>query len=292
LTCSVRVGIEEMKNRKEHLRSYYLARGAVLTTALFLAQGSLQPQEGSIQPGQQVVAWREDPGRTSVEITDENGKIDLNQVPEAVLERLLVALGSDLQSARSVATAIVDWRTPSSLARWNIAVASGNLAQFDSTQQGQIDYRSVEELVSVPGIVPDLLYGRYIRHEDGKIERQLGLIDCVTVDSKSSQININYASYPVLMAIPEMTSQVADYIRAARQTNPFQSPSDLTSQFPASLSAATLSTLTTQSSGRFTLSARGWAEGEVVAQVQALVNVRGASNAPFQILRWKDSYVQ
>jgi general secretion pathway protein K len=293
LASSVRVADEELANRKEHLQAYYMARSAVYTTAALLTMVSPTPKEGFLETGQRNVEGEESLGRVQVEITDESGKIDLNQAPEPVLVRLLVVLGVDLQSATTLATTILDWRSPSSLARWSKAAASGNPMEFDRSQAMGSDFRSVEELLQVPGVTPELFYGHYIRQDDGKIVRQPGLIDCVTVDSRSSQININYAPYPVLLVVTGSDNQLADYIVAARETKPITSVSEFTSEFPTSISGAA-SSLTTQSSGRFTLLASGWARGGIVARIQAVVEVTGtpSSNGPFQILRWKDSYVQ
>jgi general secretion pathway protein K len=295
LASSVRVAQEELANRKEHLQAYYMARSAVYTTAALLTVVSPTPKEGFLRAGQRSVEWKESLGRVKVEITDESGKIDINQAPEDVLERLLVVLGVDLESARTLATTILDWRSPSSLARWSEAAASGNLLEFDRLQATGFDFHSVEELLEVPGITPELFYGHYLRQEDGKIVRRPGLIDCVTVDSRSSQININYAPYPVLLVVAETEPQLADYIVAARETKPFNSVSELANEYPTSSSGgASLSSLTTQGSGRFTLLASGWGRGSIVARIQAVVNVASSSgsNGPFQILRWKDSYVQ
>jgi general secretion pathway protein K len=294
LTSSVRVAEEELANRKEHLQAYYMARGAVYTTAALLTVVSPTPKEGFLEAGQRSLEWEKSLGRVKVEITDENGKIDLNQAPENVLEQLLVVLGVDLQSAPTLARTILDWRSPSSLARWSAGAASGNPMEFNRSQAAGFNFRSVEELLEVPGVTPELFYGHYVRHDDGRVVRQPGLIDCVTIDSQSSQININYAPYPVLQVVLEADPQLVDSIVAARETKPFISVSDLTSEFPTSLSGAALSSLTTQSSGRFTLLASGWARGGVVARIQAVVEVASQSGSygPFQILRWKDSYVQ
>jgi hypothetical protein len=189
---------------------------------------------------------------------------------------------------------ITDWRSPSSLARWSKAEASGSPFQFDRSQANGFGYQAVEELLQVPGVTPKLFYGHYFRHDDGKIVRQPGLIDCVTVDSRSSQVNINYAPYPVLLVVAETDPRLADYIVAARERKPFTSAIELTRDFPASLSAETLSSLTTQGSGRFTLLASGWARGGIVSRIQAVVQVAGpsGSDGTFQIVRWKDFYAQ
>lgn len=294
LTSSVRVGVEELGNRKEHLQAYFLARGGVFTTAALLTAVSPTPKEGLLEPGQGSVEWEERLGRVKVEITDERGKIDLNQAPEQVLERLLVALGANLQSANTLAKTIKDWRSPGSLTRWNKATASGEPVPFDRSQLTGVDYRSVEELLQVPGVSPELFYGHYVRRDDGKIVRQPGLIDCVTVDSRSTQININYAPYPVLLVVAGTEPRVAEYIAAARQKKPFNSLSELTNEFPASLSGEALSSLTTQSGDRFTLLASAWTRGGIVARIQAVVELHGqtGSYGPVQILRWKDFYAQ
>jgi general secretion pathway protein K len=292
LSSAVRVADEELANRKEHLQSYYLARGGIFTTAALLTAVPAAPEKAFVQPGQRTVGWVEGTGRVDIEIMDENGKIDLNWAPEKLLERLLIALGSDLQSARSVATAIEEWRTPSSLTRWGSAAASGNLLQFDPSQSAKIDYRSVEELLNVPGVTPELFYGHYVRRDDGQFLRKSGLIDCVTVDSRSTQININYAPYPVLLALTQEDPRVADYIVASREKKPFNSASEVTSEFPASLSGETLSALTTQSSGRYSLLSSGRVRGSIVARIQAVVNVQGVNNGRFQIVGWKDFYAQ
>ena len=294
LASSVRVAVEELGNRKEHLQAHFLARGGVFTTAALLTSVSPTPKEGFLQPGQQSIEWEESQGRVRVEIADESGKIDLNRAPEKVLARLLVALGTDLKSATPLAMAITDWRSPSSLGRQSQAAASGLPLPFDHSQATGNDFRSVEELLAVPGVTPELFYGHYVRKDDGKFVRQPGLIDCVTVDSRSSQININYSPYPVLLMVTEMEPQVADEIVAARATKPFNSVNELTDKFPISLSAETLSSLTTQTSGRLTLLASAWTRRGIVARIQAVVEVPGpiGSNEPFQILRWKDFYAQ
>jgi len=291
LANSVRGAADELANRKEHLRAYYLARGGVFTSAWLLSQMS-PAADAPIHPGQQSLEWQQDSDKVHVDLTDETGKIDLNQVQEPLLEKLVMALGYELETARPLATAIVDWRNPSSLAHWESAQASGNLLEYDPSNATQSRYAAVEELLEVPGMKPEIYYGRYVRHDDGKIVRLAGLSECVTVDSGSGQININYAPYPVLVATTGMNTQVADDIVAGRAEKPFASPADITSRFPASLSGDALSSLSTQMSGRFTLLATGQTSRGIVARIRVVVSVQNTTTGPFQIRRWKDAHVQ
>jgi general secretion pathway protein K len=291
LANSVRGAADELQNRKEHLQAYYLARGGIFTSAWLLAQAS-PAADAPIHPGQQSIEWQQGSAKVHVDLTDETGKIDLNQVQEPLLEKLLMALGYELETARPLATAIVDWRNPSSLARWESAQTSSNPLEYDPSHVTQTRYAAIEELLQVPGMKPEIYYGRYVRHDDGKIVRLPGLSECVTVDSGTGQININYAPYAVLVATTGMNTEAADYIVAGRTEKPFASAGDITSRFPASTSGDVLSSLSTQLSDRFTLLATGQTSRGIVARIRVVVSLQNTTTRPFQILRWKDAHVQ
>ncbi len=292
LAASVRVAVDELQNRKEQLQAYYLARGGVFRTAALLTSASAAPHQLAFVPGRRKVEWAEDLGRVTVEISDESGKIDLNRAPEKALERLFLALGLDLPSARALVDAVEDWRDPDSFTRLNGAEESYYLALPEPYRPANADFQSVEELLLVRGVTPELFYGRYVVGEDGKVERQLGLVDCITVDSGGPPVNINYAPYPVLLAVPGMEPRVANYIVTAREKNPFASVSDLSHEFPVILGGETLSFLSGGSSGRVTLVASGSTPGGAKARIRALVQVQGVKAAPFRVLRWEDFYVR
>lgn len=291
LSSSVRATSEELRERKENLQAHYLARGAVLSVSWLLSQMS-GAKDSVLHPGQQAVDWSLANGKVHVDLIDEGGKIDLNRVQAPLLEQLLVALGHDLEVARPLAASIVDWRDPSSLARWERAQASGDLLEYDPSHALQSKYGAVEELLNVPGMKPEIFYGRYVRRPDAKVQRLPGLVDCVTVDSGSPRININYAAYPVLVAVTGMSTRTADFIVEGRTEKPFASVDEVTREFPASLTSGMISTLTTQNSGTFTLLATGQLSSGVVARIRAVVKTQGLQNRPFQILRWKDSHVR
>lgn len=290
LCSAVRVGSQELQDRKEQLQAYYLARGAIFRSSWLLSQMS-DHKESMLHPGQQSITWSLSNGNVQAELFDESGKVDLNLVTEPRLEKLLITLGCEPQDARGLATAMVDWRDPSSLARWEHARASGNLLEYTPTSM-QTRYHAVEEILNVPGMRPEVYYGRYIHLSDGRISRVPGLVDCLTVDSGSPRININYAVYPVLLASTDMDAHTAQFILDGRAQKPFTSVSEVTREFPASLTSDALSFLTTQQSGVVTVTAIGQSHSGVTARIRAVVKVQGLTNRPFQILRWKDSHVQ
>ena len=292
LAAATRVTVDELENRKESMQAYYLARGAALRTAVMLSTNPASGTTPAIAPGQQTLEWDEGADRVTVELSDEGGKIDVNRASEQTLERLLTALGIDLQSAPSLVQAIENWRRPSSITGVYGADDSYYLSLPEPYHPPHADFRSVNELLLVRGVTEDLFYGRYVVRDDGQVERHPGLLDCLTVHSSSQAININYAAYPVLMAMPQMDAAVANYIVAGRAKQPFSSVSDVTREFPVSLGAETLSYLTTQNSGWFTLTSRGSSPRNISARVRALVKLQGGQDAPFRIVAWDDDYVR
>jgi general secretion pathway protein K len=156
-------------------------------------------------------------GYYTVSIVGEAGKIDINKAPDVLLKNLLLNTGISEEQADSIVDCIMDWKDPSGLTRLH---GAGN----DYYQALPVPYSvkgayfdTLEELLLVKGVTPDLLYG------DGSHK---GIIDFLTVKSGIAQINLNYAPKEVLMAIPGMTPDVADNIIQFRQTQTITDPAE------------------------------------------------------------------
>lgn len=294
LATAVHTGMEGLASQKEQLQAHYYARGAIYQTlGLLLAP----PPPTATEPGSpsgppRQVEWRGEGWQSSVQIDDEAGKLNPNRAPKEMLVRLFHALGLSQGSAKALADAAEAWRTP---------VAEGGMndtedAYYQNLPQPYLpphaDFQSVGEILLVRGVTPELYYGQYVTRPDGHVERLPGLLDCLTVNSNGPAININSAPYPVLMAVPGMDPEVANSIVQGRKRQPFASLDKLTDEFPASLDPETLSFLTTQDSGRFSLLATATVAGGVSARVRAVVELPPDKNPPFQILKWDDSYVR
>ncbi|MCX7765413.1 MAG: general secretion pathway protein GspK [Candidatus Sumerlaeia bacterium] len=166
-------------------------------------------------------------GTYTVVVTDESGKLNLNTVNLEVLKQLLIVLGVDEDKVEEIAFAIIDWRDT------NDRPASGegekeNVYFSKLIREAQNDkyadddetviyyckndnFNTVEELLDVYGITPELFYG-YDPHK--KLESELersekptereekkpGLRDLVTVYGEG-HLNVNTASKEVLMAV-------------------------------------------------------------------------------------------
>jgi len=290
-----------------------VARGAVYQTISILTTPQADPSRQLFAPGQRRLTWNEGGMQVNVEVNDEGGKLDLNTASPEVLERLFQNLGMSFTPAHQLVAAIEDWRDADSDTRLGGAEDSYYTMLPKPYHAANQDFRSVEELLLVRGVTPALFYGRYQVNAAGNVVRQWGLVDCLTVHSHASAVNINYAPYPVLLAVPGVDAQTASFIVQGREKKPFQSVSDFVHDYPVLLGGETMGYLGTTSSGRYSLIASGTTASGITARVRATVQVSGLDTPaveqrrpdgtmqtlqaarpgpPFLILGWDDSYVR
>ncbi len=172
-------------------------------------------------------AWKEDgtpytrqlgSGHYSVKIVGETGKLDINMVPDVLLKNLMKQLGMQDEDADIVVDSIMDWKDPSGLSRPNGAGADYYESLPNPYKPKGANFEELEELLLVRGITPQLLYGT------GK---RKGLIDFLTVNSKSTAVNVNYAPKEVLLSLPGMGPELADQIITYRESKNISSPQEL-----------------------------------------------------------------
>ncbi len=152
-------------------------------------------------------------GRYSVSIMGESGKLDINKVPDILLKNLLLNIGIKDDEADKIVDSIMDFKDPSGLTRLNGAGDDYYMSLPNPYKTKKADFDTIEELLLVKGVTPAILYG------DGN---QKGIIDFLTVNSKSTLVNLNYASKEVIMALPGMTADLADQIIKTRQDQPIK----------------------------------------------------------------------
>jgi general secretion pathway protein K len=95
-----------------------------------------------------------------VRVTDEGGKLNLNQVDEAALRQALANLGFALEFTETLADAILDWRDADSLVRLHGAESDRYLALPVPYPAKDGPFDTLAELLLVRGVTPALFYGR------------------------------------------------------------------------------------------------------------------------------------
>ena len=276
LAATVRTEATLARASGEAEQAYFFARGALEAVLYRLAYPDPDPRkQQALFPyagGMNHYRLSSRQMRCHLALMDEAGKLDLNAARPETLERLLRIVGASPPRAETLAAAVVAWRTPGPRPG-----ASGS---------GRRPFRFVEELLQVPGMGRELLYGRPRRHRDGRTVFQRGLMDFLTVYTATSRVNVNYAAPEVLAALPGMGWEEARSLVAARARRLLEA-SDLSSRAPAEA----LPFLTTQPSQTFSLVATAWLEGSATRRSLRVVARRDPrARLGHQRLVWYDQY--
>jgi general secretion pathway protein K len=150
-------------------------------------------------------SWREENfggGVYRVRLIDEGGKINLNRINEDMLRRIFTNLGIDEARRNILVDSIMDWRDPDDLHRTNGAENDYYLAQTPAytAKNGPLD--SVEDLLWIRGMTPELFYGFDDAEDATAGDRpRVALKDIFTIDSPIDRVNLRTASAEVIHAV-------------------------------------------------------------------------------------------
>lgn len=200
-----------------------------------------------------------------VQITDESGKIDLNQTDPLALRGLLNSNGLDESAQEALLAAINDWRDQDDLPSPS---GGAEKAQYQSAglHYGPTNkpFENLEELQMVLGMTPELY-----QH----------LESLVTVYAGGQAVNAAKASREILMSLPGATPDLVDTYLTQRADNARSGLPEIAPPWFASSGAATQ-------------------VYEIVAEAMPIEGVSGAISAvirkgqsrqglPFTILKWR-----
>jgi general secretion pathway protein K len=163
---TVRAEAERGITNQDGMRAYFLARGAV--ERMLFTLRTPDPSGMTFEERfrvQRRFYFREVTGDVIVEMVSEKGKVHPRMLSPDLLQRLLILFGEAPETASAIAQQA-----------FNPQISSANptfLASIASIE-------NVEELLLVPGITPEILYGRYRRLPDGSLVNAGGLVDCVS----------------------------------------------------------------------------------------------------------------
>jgi general secretion pathway protein K len=205
------VGAFAMTAKIEHLQGRVLHRGLVaqqaaragIEYAIHRVEASDPPRRWL--PDGRDYPWRFDDAELTIRITDESGKVDLNQADATLLAMLFTVLGSEQADAARVAAAILDWRDPDPLTQ-----PSGGAEDPDYASAGRAHgakdalFESVAEVEQVLGMTPALY---------AKVEPYL------TVLSGRSTPDPTFAAAEVLRAMGQDPEPILAGRRASNPAN-------------------------------------------------------------------------
>jgi len=157
-------------------------------------------------------------GYYTVRITGEYGKVDINTASEVVLKNLFINLGIQSEEVDTIVDSIMDWKDPDNLRRLHGAESDYYTSLPNPYRAKDADFETVEELLMVKGMTPEILYGTNTRK---------GAINFLTVHSHQRNIDINTAPKEVLMALPGMSPDLADSIIEYRKSKEIETPNEI-----------------------------------------------------------------
>jgi general secretion pathway protein K len=239
---SVRVEANAAGNTRMLTSAYYLAQAGINETIYKLvvyrmegnSRNQAQDPDADLEPRDidlGRVVLHTDIGDVTVDIADEDGKINVNRANKDLLLSLLLGLGVEEGRADIISDSILDWVDPDEDYHLNGAESDYYLGLENPYRAKNGPMDNIEELLLVRGVDAKLFYGQTFQDEGGAAQFVPGLNRCVTVYGTSAGININAAPYHVLTAIgfpPDMARRIIE----ERTGKPFKDNQDFSTRVP------------------------------------------------------------
>jgi general secretion pathway protein K len=294
---TVRAETERVSTLADGIRAYYLAAGAVERAILYVHWGpAYRLPDGSPRfygPGTPFLRMNFPTGEAMVEVIPESSKMSLNGAREDELIRLVSATGIDPERARTIARAVIDWRTPMPPNVYS-PFDQFYLSSTPSFRARHASFEEIEELLLVQGMTPELFYGTWQRDPLGRLVPVGGLKDCLSPYGTQGQYDVNTVSPLVLLSLGMSPEAVAMLIEA-RSRNPIRNVSELNA---VGVAGPARSRLRIGGNAIFTLRATATlrlpdgrvsdVRRSVAATVKYNFNDPNATRH-FEVLRWQDN---
>jgi general secretion pathway protein K len=300
LASSVQTETTMARTTLDSEQAYFFTRGALEETLFWLSfpnrDEEKQKARFPYRSGMNHCWVRKGEFYSHIAILDEAGKLDLNFCDPQMLQRLLEILGNEETLSANLSESIAEWRKPDASAKRAEADESSALGP-DAQYIKHRPFGSVEELLLVPGMTREILYGSSIREGNGEWAESgqhgviKGLVDYVTVFVGKGQINPNYAEPEILASLPGLDMEEASAIVSARQEEPFKSAIDIGERTALLLQNDVLSKLTTQPSKVYSLIASGGRKNSRVRRsLRVVVKLASGANDKMERLMWQDEF--
>lgn len=247
---AMRTEVKITKNFQEELQLYALAEGGVeraIAELVYKHDSRMRSKRKTLraegfppEKKEWVTDGRGYPlsfelGVCEVRVMGEAGKININLVSGMLLHKVMTNLGVEGEARDIVVDSLLDWRDADDFYRLHGAENDyyQSLPEPYECKNGNLD--SIEELLLVRGVTPELFYGRKATlTEEGEKEKSKGsgLKDIFSVYALGEQIDINSATLSVLRVALGIPSGVARSIIKAREEKGFENQQDLLQRVP------------------------------------------------------------
>jgi general secretion pathway protein K len=168
-----------------------------------------------------------------VRVRNESGRINLNRATDVIIRKVVRYFLEAGEQRDAVVDSILDWKDPDDLHRINGAENDYYRSLSEPYDCKNGDFDSVEELLLVRGITPELFFGKRVKGEEGEEQIPVvGLKDLFTVFSTAVNVDINSAPLEVILVLFGIPTDLAKRVVEAREEQPFANLSDLSLRVP------------------------------------------------------------
>lgn len=308
---AMRTEVHITTNSKEELQCYAMAEGGVqraigeltykLDPRIQQMRRTLKPEETPPEqkewiPDGRAYALPFELGTCEIRIMSEAGKVNINAVSESTLRKIIGQLGLEEETRDIIVDSILDWRDTNDFYRVNGAENEYYQSLKDpyDCKNGNLD--SIEELLFVRGVTPELFYGRNGTNAgEGESVDRIGLKDLFTIYSFGEQVDINSATPFVLNAVLGIPKEVSQLVVEAREEKGFENQQDLLQRVPELtpfmgeigkliLFRSTLPYYTIESRARFK-------EGKTIRGLKTIVKIDLGEKGGYKTIQWVDRLV-
>ncbi len=312
---AMRTEVNITRNFKEKTEAYYIGKAGLMQAVVELIRIETTPpvivnvEETQPLADEEKIDWRinipmEDipfgAGAFSVKIENEAGKININKADQNLLRMMLNSFELDDKEKDVIVDSILDWRDNDDLRRLHGAEDEYYQSLPDPYRAKNDDFESVEELLLVKGITPEIFHG--------------GLENIVTVytDTNSAtpvqtrrqrversksgfsynKININYASQAMLRTLPQMTEELVREIINFRKEKDLTMPDvlEIVGAGAYTEMAPYITTSRDAKSPFFTIVSEGKSQlgGTITHHFEVTLKIDARSEKKYKILKWTD----
>jgi general secretion pathway protein K len=303
---SMRTEVNITRNFREATRAHYIAHSGVIraVVAMVKNEAKAKDQQNADEAAQDPI-WRVNAaiapqrfgsGQFSVHIDNAAGLINLNTAGEKILRLMVTPLDISDTEKDVIVDSILDWRDSDDLHRLNGAENKyyESLPDPYACKNGAFD--SVEELLLVRGIRPELFH-KNLRSivttiPEGKTRHKVkGRASRRVARAVVGQININAAPRQLLEALPQITTQQVQNLIDYRTDRDFISIEEIRYLIGEQTFAVISPYITLAFSPYYTIRAEGRVTDSSVRQIiRAMVKIDRELPAGYQIVSWQNQY--
>ena len=283
-SASVREDAFTAHRYAQESEGYYLALAGFERGLYELLRQFSQPQQAGLSQATGVFdgAWREEgygDGSYGLRFIDEAGKVNFNRANEETLRRIFTNLGIEESRRNVLVDSILDWIDEDDLHRASGAESDYYLSLSPPYTAKNGPFDTVEELLWVRGVTPDLFYGA---------EGEVGLRDIFTVDSPIDRINLRTASAEVIHALVGLPLEKSRAFVEERKQLSESTIADLLKLLGIAAGDAALRQFVFVNPTVVTIEATGAAkDGSPRRQVRGVIRLT-AGQQGYQLARWID----